>query len=274
MSHQLDIERIRLSAAGRRIGWRVEYLEQMSSTNDTAWHLVNGADDVAGVHGVVVLTDHQTSGRGRLGRVWHSPRGASLLVSIIISEGAPTSSGDALMLLAPVAACDAVASCTELNPQIKWPNDIVLGGRKLAGVLIESKRRPDGRVVSVCGVGINCLQQRGHFAPALTNVATSLEIESALSVDRTTLAVALLTAFDRRLLDLSHGAVEPLRRAWLARSEPMGQTIRVRSQGRLYSGTTVDIDPAAALVLQLDSGMRRIFAAQDTTVVPTGDAGL
>ncbi len=266
MSHELDIDRIRRAAQRLRVGSRLEYLEEAASTNDTAWHLLSGATDTSEWDGLVILAEHQTAGRGRLGRDWKSPRGASLLCSIIIVESAERSCGESLMLLSAVAARDAVASCTELNPQIKWPNDLVIGGRKLAGVLIESKRFAGGHVASVCGVGINCLQQRGHFDPALAASATSLELESAFPVDRTDLAIALLAEFGRRLDEVARVGGDALRLAWLAHCEPMGQPIRLRSGGRVYSGTTIDIDPTAALVVQLDSGVRRAFSAQDTTV--------
>ena len=268
MSHQLDIERLRRAVTGQRVGSRLEYAEQVSSTNDMAWHLVNHAAVATKLDGSVVLTEHQTGGRGRLGRAWQSPRGASLLLSIITVSRTDVPDTSSLMLLSAIATRDAVASCTELNPQIKWPNDLMLGGRKLAGVLIESKRLAGDHAVCVCGIGINCLQQRGHFDAALTASATSLEIESALPVDRTRLAIELLVEFDRRLEQPSR---EALREAWLARCEPMGQHIRLRSGGSVYAGTTVDVDPTAALVVQLDSGVRRAFSAQDTTIAHTDE---
>lgn len=267
MSHQLDIDRIRHAVKGQHVGCRVEYLPEVASTNDEAWHLLASTTEPSTWGGAVILADHQTAGRGRLGRSWESPRGASLLCSIMIAEDEAQVRSGELMLMSAVAARDAVVRCTELNPQIKWPNDLVIGGRKLAGVLIESRRMAAGCGVSVCGVGINCLQHRGHFDPALAISATSLELESALPVDRTNLAIALLTEFDRRLLDMRQTGGEGLRRAWLSSSEPMGRPIRLRSAGKAYSGTTVDIDPTAALMVQLDSGVRRAFSAHDTTVL-------
>ncbi len=271
MSHQLDIDRIRHAVQGRYVGCCVEYFPEVTSTNDEAWRLIAGASEPSTWDGAVILAEHQTAGRGRLGRRWESPRGASLLCSIMIAEGAAHVRSGELMLLSAVAARDAVVRCTELNPQIKWPNDLVLGGRKLAGGLIESRRIAAECGASVCGVGVNCLQHRGHFDSSLGATATSLELESALPVDRTRLAVALLTEFDRRLLDMRQHGGGKVRRDWLSYSEPMGRPIRLRSAGRAYSGTTVDIDPTATLMVQLDSGVRRAFSAHDTTVIPVDE---
>jgi len=171
------------------------------------------------------------------------------------------------VLLCAVAACDAVVQATGVTPHIKWPNDLVVHGRKLAGILIESRTTGGTGRTFVCGIGINCLQQRGHLVGGLADSATSLEIESTRPVDRNAVAAALLTQFDTRLHDACADGTDTLRQAWLQRCEPMGRHIRVRCQGRIYTGTTVDIDPSAALVIQLDTGHRRAFPASDTTVL-------
>ena len=267
MSHVLDITHIRNSLDTERIGKRIEYLSETTSTNDEAWRLVASDTQDLPRDGLVVLAEHQTAGRGRLGRAWHSPRGASLLCSIVVTDRDGRFRGDEVVLLCAVATCDAVAKATSVNPHIKWPNDIIVNERKLAGILIESKSIADEGRTFVCGIGINCLQQHGHLAPDLTATATSLELESALPVDRTRVAWNLLTEFDTWLGAVESEGIEVLRQAWLRRCEPMGRHIRLRCRGEIYSGTTVDVDPSAALVVQLDSGHRRAFSAADTTIL-------
>jgi len=267
MSHVLDIARIRATLDTKRIGKRIEYLLETTSTNNEAWRLVAAEVQQLARDGLVVLAEHQTAGRGRLGRTWHSPRGASLLCSIVVTDRVCRFAGDEVMLLCAVATCDAVARATSVKPRIKWPNDLIVNQRKLAGILIESKSIAGEGRTFVCGIGINCLQQRGHLAPELAATATSLELESAVPVDRTRVACALLTEFDAWLGAVETDGIEVLRRAWLHRCEPMGRHIRLRCRGETYSGTTVDIDPSAALVIQLDSGHRRAFSAADTTVL-------
>ncbi|HNQ23899.1 MAG TPA: biotin--[acetyl-CoA-carboxylase] ligase [Phycisphaerae bacterium] len=263
----LDLHRLRATLRTSRIGRQVVRLPETTSTNDEAW-AVAAALGPAAADGLVVLTDRQTTGRGRLGRTWHSPRGASVLLSVLLHDPAHRLSGGRLALLSAVAACDAVTATTDVHPRIKWPNDLVVGQRKLAGILIECRRDGDASITFVLGIGINCLQQRGHFEGELTGRATSLELESRQPIDRTAVAAALLNALERQLLALEAGATEELRRAWLARAEPLSQPIRLQQDGKLYEGCTLDVDPEAGLLVQLTEGGIRLFDAADTTVLP------
>ncbi len=258
----LDIKRLQDGPRTRRIGRRIEYFPSTTSTNDEAWRLIDkGADD-----GLVVLAEYQSAGRGRLGRTWESPRGASLLASVVLISRHDELTGGDLGLIAAVAVVDAVTSTTDVTPAIKWPNDILVEGRKLGGILIESRRR-DTAAAFVVGIGLNCLQQHGHLTGELASLATSLDLESTGPIDRTALAVALLTELDRWLAEPAAWTDGDLRRAWLARAEPMGQRIRLRHAGKVYCGSMVDLDPTAALVVRLDEGGVRVFNAAETTVV-------
>lgn len=261
---QIDRLRTELSRiAGARIGRRIEYLASTTSTNDEAWLRIDSED----ADGLVVLAEHQSGGRGRFGRTWHSPRGASLLCSVALVDSSGELAGGSLCLLTAVAACDAVTACTDVALTIRWPNDLLISGRKLGGILIESRRRRDGQQAYVVGIGINCLQHRGHLAPSLGESATSLELESAQAIDRTALAVALLRELDRRLGEPHELGAEHLRREWLARAEPMGRRVSLQHAGRLFSGTMIDVDPGALLVVRLDEGGIRPFDAATTTIV-------
>lgn len=266
MGHVLDIPGIRAALAERGVDAPIVYLEETTSTNDVARDkLLEAVRDgtISAIDGLTVFAEYQSSGRGRLGRIWQAPRGASLLGTVLLVDPSGTSPSDEQMLLATVAACDAVTEVTDVRPRIKWPNDLVVGGRKLAGILIESQTLADGSRVFLCGFGINCLQQAGHFPDSLRPHATSLDLESAFPVDRNRVAVALLATLAAR----RHDGIAALREAWLARCEPLGGQVALRHDGRTYSGTTVDIDASAALVVQLDHGGRRVFHAGDTSVV-------
>ncbi len=264
----LDTERIRATLRTRRIGRRIEYVDSTTSTNDEAWHFAD--DDHA--DGLAVFAEHQTAGRGRLGRSWHSPRGASLLCSILLLDSRGTWNGGELGLVAAVAACDAVAGATDVKPAIKWPNDLTVEGRKLGGILIESRVRHDGLRAFVMGIGINCLQHRGHLEPDLSESATSLELESTRPVDRTGVAVALLDELDRWLAHDESFDDGQLRHAWLARAGSIGRQVRLRHGGRIYTGSIVDIDPRAALVVRLDDGGVRAFDAATTSILTAAGA--
>jgi len=266
MAHVLDISAIRRDLEARGFGVPITYFEETTSTNDEARRAVrqNGADATRSVtDGLVVLAEYQTGGRGRLGRIWQAPRGASVLCSVVLIEPATAGAGDEMMLLAAVAACDAIIDATEVRPSVKWPNDLMVRGRKVAGILIESCPLEDGSRAFLCGFGINCLQQRGHFGPALEPSATSLDLESALPVDRNRVVASLLSA----LFTWRRAECTALREGWLKRCEPLGQRLVLRHNGRTYSGTAIDIDPSAALIVELDDGVRRAFRAGDTTVL-------
>ena len=255
----------------RRIGRRIVVLGETTSTNDEVLSVFEqGAPD-----GLVVFADYQTRGRGRLGRPWASPRGASVLCSILLIErsgtrSAPIEAGT-LTLAAGVAVCGAIsATAADIEPAIRWPNDVLIGGKKVAGILIESRLRRDERAY-IMGIGINCLQHRGHFDDGLRVSATSLEVESRFPVHRVALARQLLRELDRWLADPPDG--HQLRRAWLDRAEPLGQHIELREAGEEFVGRTVDVDPTAGLVVQLDGGGRRVFDPATSTVLRIGRRG-
>ena len=260
----LQIERIRQALAPQRIGRRIEHLTSTPSTNDAAWGMIDTVDEP---DGLVVFAEHQSAGRGRFGRRWESPRGAGLLGSTILIDKTRSWPGGELSLLAAIAVRDAIIACTDVVPVIKWPNDLLVAGRKLSGILIESRVFRENLTAYVVGIGINCLQQRNHLATELADTATSLELESRYPIDRTVLAIALLSELDRWL-----GCPDPvrgtdLRREWLARAEPLGVRIHLEHAGTVFSGSVIDLDPTAALLVQLDEGGVRAFNAGDTTVV-------
>lgn len=257
-------------------------LDSVANTNDEAFARAGepGAD------GLVILADFQDQGRGRLGRRWESPRGASLLMSILLLDETPRDGrsapvqADAPMLAAlvtAVAATDAIAESVGVQPTIKWPNDLLIAGRKVAGILVEVRRLaatgPSGegpameRTATVVGIGINCLQQPGHFLPELRERATSLDQVAAGPIDRCLVARALLAHLDRWFAAPGGPDAAEVRRQWLARAEPLGRRIHLLHAGRRFSGHVVDLDPTAALLVQLDEGSRRLFDAAGTTVL-------
>ncbi len=277
MTGKLQLERITDGLTTRRVGRRIEVHETVVSTNEVAWTQV--AEQSAG-DGLVVFAEYQSAGRGRLGRSWGSPRGASVLMSLVLVDLEGEIGGDALALLAAVAAVDAVDTATTMTPEIKWPNDLMINGRKLGGILVECHRAPSPTLsragarqqdgppsVYVVGIGINCLQHRNHFPPELRASATSLDLESPHPVDRTEVARNLLIELDRWLAEPSRWDARVLRDEWVRRALPLGRRIRLRQVGEEFSGHVVDVDPAAGLVVQLDRGGRRLFDAASTSVV-------
>lgn len=264
----LQFDRIREARRAGRVGRCIEYVEVTTSTSDLAWERLADTD----FDGLVVLAEYQSAGRGRLGRSWSSPKGASLLcsVAILVPAGDDDSRvlmGGQLMLLSAVAACDAIRRSTALAATIKWPNDILISRKKVAGILVESRSTSSGGHAYVIGMGINCLQQSGHMESLADQPVTSLDLESADPVDRTDLAIKLLAEVDHWVELPDEGKFTALREAWLARAEPMGGPARLLHAGRVVTGSMLDVDPAAALVVRLDDGGVRAFDAATTTTL-------
>jgi BirA family biotin operon repressor/biotin-[acetyl-CoA-carboxylase] ligase len=249
-------------------------LSECASTNDVALQ----AAAERSCDGLAVFSDFQTAGRGRMRREWVSPRAASILCSVAVEEpdgisnGVTHEMGGRLTLLAGVAVCEAIELAGDITPSLKWPNDVRVQRRKLAGVLIDSRAvAARGVRAWVIGIGINCLQQLGHFPPGLRETTTSLEILSTRPVDRVAVARALLQRLDAWLAPAADGspgfADAGLHERWLHYAEPLGGHVRLVSAGQEHSGHIVGIDPAGGLVLEVDGGGRRWFDPMLTRTV-------
>jgi len=250
----------------RRVGRRVLMHDTVDSTNAFLLRCAHESCD-----GTVACAEFQSSGRGRLGRRWEAPRGSSVMLSVLLLEPEESPLLTQGALLAALAACEAIENATDCAPAVRWPNDIVLAGRKLGGVLAETSSLASGDSVAqravVLGVGINCLQHRGHFKDELTRMATSLELESTRPVHRAAVAGSLLSYLDRWLARGGEGPAGwmGVREAWRARCEDFGTRVTLENDGRVFSGTALGISDEGDLVVQLDRGGRRQFASAGTT---------
>ncbi|HOW71197.1 MAG TPA: biotin--[acetyl-CoA-carboxylase] ligase [Phycisphaerae bacterium] len=257
----------------RRIGRQILILDETDSTNTLALKACEEVD----ADGLVVLANFQLEGRGRLGRAWLSPRGASVLASLVlvppaaeigaVEAGSPAGISAWLTQVSAVAACEAIRRATEITPAIKWPNDLRYGGRKLGGILIESRILPEERRAWVVGIGVNCLQQAGHFPPDLRRAATSLELVASHPIDRVEVIRCLLQSLDEWLDPAAWGQTGRVHAAWLNYAEPLGQKTRLRREGRDYAGWTVEVDPVGGLIVQLESGRQEWFDPMITTLL-------
>ena len=171
------------------------------------------------------------------------------------------------LIVLGIAAAHAIKDATGLSVLIDWPNDIVVGKKKVAGILVESRLTDNSRRAYAAGIGINCLQHRHHFPTELQDRATSLELETERPVNRDAVAGALLSRLDEWLADPGSWTPQIVSNAFRQCSLPAGRRITLRYQGEIYRGDVVDIDPAAALVVMLDDGTRSVFPAAGTTVL-------
>lgn len=256
-----------LAAAGRggRLAGQILVLPETTSTNSYLLENAAGLPD-----GTVLVAEHQTAGRGRLGRSWEAPRGVSILLSVLLHEPAESDLWKHGATLASLAACEAIRATTVCDCRVRWPNDLVIHSRKVGGVLVEASRpvdmaRRNMRDV-VIGVGINCNQQPEDFSAELRNKAASLRIESGHSVDRNRILAVLIERLSNHLAACSspHYRASSLS-AWRSLTSDIGSHAELVQDGRRFAGTILDVDESGDLVVQLDIGGRGHFAAATTT---------
>ncbi len=232
------------------------YFSQIGSTNDaaTAWAL-SGAPE-----GAVVLADEQTAGRGRLGRTWIAAPGSSLLLSVILRPRLAPETLPRVTLMGAVALAEALADWG-LSPGIKWPNDVLLGGRKTAGILSEAVWSGDDLTAVVLGIGVNVRADALPDAAALN--ATSVEAALGRVPDRWRLLLDLLARIDAWSARLGDAA---LLDTWRAYSVTLGRCITATLGETAWMGMAEAIDEAGALLLRTDDGQLHRLLAGDVTL--------
>jgi BirA family biotin operon repressor/biotin-[acetyl-CoA-carboxylase] ligase len=237
--------RSRLNTVARRIYW----LETAGSTNDVAASLAGvGAEE-----GTVVVAETQTAGRGRMGRVWHSPPGAGLYVSIVLTP--PHTPG------AGVALAEGVQAATGLGAEIKWPNDLIVAGRKLAGILAESAAQGGALQFIVLGFGLNL--RPAAYPPELAQRVTSIEAETNRPADRAVILAEILAAIAERYADLGQGRFDVILGAWRERARSLrGSAVEWDSGGAVMRGRAEDIDDTGALLVRAGGSVHRLVAGE------------
>ncbi|MGH7803871.1 MAG: biotin--[acetyl-CoA-carboxylase] ligase, partial [Candidatus Binatia bacterium] len=236
--------------ATKRIGRVLHHFDAIDSTNRAA--MERGRD--GGVEGEVFLAEEQTHGRGRLGRSFFSPKGLSLYASILLRPEIPPALGPRLTLVAGLAVAETVERHAGERPGLKWPNDVHLAGRKVAGILTEMEAESDRVLFVVCGPGVNLNVPEAAFPPELRSIATSILAATGRRVDRCAFAADLFLAFEQAYdLFLARG-FGALRERWDAYSMLGGREVRVESGGDAVEGTALGIDDEGALRLRTRSG--------------------
>ncbi|WP_026689513.1 bifunctional biotin--[acetyl-CoA-carboxylase] synthetase/biotin operon repressor [Alteribacter aurantiacus] len=234
----------------------VHHYTTLHSTQETAHHLASENAP----EGTIVLSDEQTKGKGRLGREWHSPRETGIWMSLILRPDIEVKRAPQLTLLTAVAVVRGIKNSTGLSPEIKWPNDILFEGKKVAGILTEMQAEPDKVNAIIVGLGLNVNQST--FPSPLDRIATSLKIEKGDPVSRVDVLAAILEEW-KWLYDvyLKEGftAIKPL---WEAHALTMGKKITARTPKETIIGIATGIDDAGVLLLREQDGtLRHIYSA-------------
>ena len=260
---RLDAHLIERELGTARIGKGVICFNQVGSTNDVAFDSARQAD----ADGLVVLAESQLAGRGRLGRQWISPPRANVLMSALLIDAAGNLPAGTLTIAAGLAVAEGIESATGLGPQLVWPNDVMLTGRKVAGILVEIRSVAELRAI-VIGIGINanaCPDDRRIDRPA-----TSIADQLGHDVERIELVRSVLRQLDEWVRCVSAGMVGPLHDAWVSRCDMLGRPIEVLCEAQKHVGTVIDISPTEGLILQTEGGQRMAIPAQSSTVLRTG----
>lgn len=257
MFDALRPEEIRKRFASARLGNSVHYFPELDSTNRFAIKL---AAEGAG-EGAVVLAERQTQGKGRLGRSWFSPADLNLYLSVILKPRLAPTEAPQLTLMSAVALADAVQSFLGYAPAIKWPNDVLVEGRKLAGILTESSVDRDRLHFVVVGIGVNLNLTAELLPDELRAIATSLRILNQKPVDRTAFAGELIQSLDRCYGELERRGFSYIAERWESFFELKGRRVKVEMGDRQVSGTAKGIDRDGALVIEQSGGaLERVIA--------------
>ncbi len=241
------------------LGHHIHLYDQLESTQTEAHRLVSTG---AG-HGTLVVAEQQTSGRGRMGRSWHSPAGLGIWMSLIVTPQITLTFAPQITLLTAVALCRTIRKVVQVDVGIKWPNDLLIGNKKISGILVESSGEDERIRYMVIGVGISCNLRTEDYPLELRDKATSLYIESGKVVDRTKLIAAFLHQFEE-LYDLYlEQGFAPIRTLWESLTVSLHKPITLtNSQGRI-EGKMLGIDDMGALIVQqLDGSEVHIYSGE------------
>ena len=255
----LQLQRTLDGLATRRIGSKLHYFAEIDSTNACARCLAEqGANE-----GEVVVAEAQTQGRGRLGRSWISPPFVNLYFSVILRPQLAPVHAPQLTLMAAVALADTVASFISTPPTIKWPNDILVGGKKLAGVLTESSCDSERIEFVILGIGVNLNYPVGSMPEVIRQRATSILSLTQKSIEREAFLQRLIHDLDRCYGELEEMGFDSLASRWEAFFALRDKRVRVEMIDKIIVGTAKGIDRDGTLILVDDHGERQRIVAGD-----------
>ncbi|MEO5618348.1 MAG: biotin--[acetyl-CoA-carboxylase] ligase [Candidatus Eisenbacteria bacterium] len=262
-----DRARFVASLTTRRLGRSLIARAEVESTNDVAWDALGaGAAD-----GTCVVADVQTRGRGRAGHAWHTAPGHGLAISVLMHQGCDRRQLGTLPLVAGLALARGL-EMLGARAELKWPNDLLIAGRKVSGILAESRRTVEGTDAAVIGVGVNVSQSPEDFTQELRALATSLAMEGCVT-SREAVAAAFLNALEPLWAEHQEGDRRAALEAWKERATFWGRTLRVTGAGRDVTGIARGLDDFGALILERETGEKVTVLAGDVEVLtpPTGN---
>ncbi len=241
------------------IGRPLRITEELESTSLEAWKLAGqGAP-----HGLTVVADRQTGGRGRKGRGWFSPGGMNLYFSVILRPTFPPAQAAQTTLVAAVAICEAIRESSGVKATIKWPNDVEIAGRKVAGILTELSAVQEKTNFLILGIGVDVNMTVADFPEEIRDTATSLQIATSRCFSRSHLLAALLVKLENYLEACQQQGFSAVRRRWKELSSMLGVGVRAELNGKYIEGTAEDLDDQGRLLVKTSCGQYERIVAGD-----------
>lgn len=234
--------------SARLIGPRILAFDRVDSTNTlAAEYAADPAND-----GLVIVAEEQTAGRGRRGRRWLSPPGSGILLSVLLFPPENLRRASVLTALASVAVCETIYACTRLQAAIKWPNDVLVRGKKVCGILVEQGRG------SVIGIGLNVSTPAETFTAAQLPQAACLQMFTEDPLDRRSIARTLIQQLDAGYHELLGGMTGELESRWRWHSGLMGKKVTLRTPQGTHQGRLLDMNLSALLLEEATGQLRRL----------------
>jgi len=254
-----NVETVQNNLAHHRFGHHIHYCKAVDSTQFAARELA----EQGGQEGIVVLAEQQLSGKGRMGRVWHSPYGKGIWMSIILRPLTPIQLAPQLTLLTAVALTQAIRKVTGLEVGIKWPNDILYNGKKLCGILLESVAEEQRLKYVIAGIGISANLSAQDYDEELLHKATSLRIECGQPVRREQLVEAFMIEWETLFQQYEQEGFTPIAALWERYALSIGQRMLITTVQEQFIATPLSLTNNGSILVELEDGSQREIYSAD-----------
>ncbi|HHT9125320.1 MAG TPA: biotin--[acetyl-CoA-carboxylase] ligase [Candidatus Brocadiia bacterium] len=242
----------------RIVGRDILTYERVTSTMDIARKMVEGGAR----EGLVIFSEEQTGGRGRLGHTWVCPKFKGLLATIVLKPRINAEHIFLMTCITAIAVAETIQDMLSLKAGIKWPNDVLINGKKVAGTIVDVIKSHKQRYIFSLGIGINVNQEFNEL-PVFSKIpATSLFIEKKSSINRIEFARNLLESIDKWYAILKDAHYKQILKRWKELCITIGQKLTVEESGKLYQGKVIDISPGGGIILHFDNGNKKTFMGE------------
>lgn len=256
-------ESLKQSLAGKSIGHQLHYYEEIGSTNDEAFCLgTAGAPE-----GTALIAECQSAGKGRMQRVWHSPAGANIYTSIILRPHFEPARAPQISIAAGVAVAETVNAYCPGKARLKWPNDVLIDGKKVCGILSQMKMTAGAIDFVVLGIGINVNLSHEEFPADIQEIATSMALETGCEISRLELIISLYENMTKWYRELTQNGFGPIKEKWLGLSSMIGKPVSVMFQDEAVRGKAIGLDEDGSLILLAIGNKEVKVSAGDATIL-------